>query len=147
MRRLGCLAALALLSACSMTSPGQSPAPQDTPSPTDSRFVTAPPLPSATAPSGTPVTLPESRLAAIRSDLTGRGVDVAGLSVVSAESVTFNDSSLGCPKPGVQYTQAQVPGLRVVVTAAGASYDYRFGRGDNPVLCEQPAPGATSTTR
>ena len=129
-----------------MTSPGQTPS-AEVPSPAGSRFVTAPPLPSATTTSGTPVTVPEARLDAIRTDLTGRGVDVAALTVVSAESVTFNDSSLGCPKPGVQYTQAQVPGMRVVVSAAGATYDYRFGRGDSPVLCEQPTPGATSTTR
>jgi hypothetical protein len=29
---------------------------------------------------------------------------------VAAESKTFPDASLGCPEPGVQYAQAQVPG-------------------------------------
>lgn len=130
-----------------MTGPGQTAAPGGTPSPGGSRFSTAPPLPSAGTPSGTPVPLPQARLEAIRNDLTGRGVAIADLVVTSTEAVTFNDSSLGCPKPGVQYTQALVPGMRVVVQADGRHYDYRFGRGDTPTLCEQPGPGATSTTR
>ncbi len=59
----------------------------------------------------------------------------------------FNDGSLGCPKPGVQYTQALVDGMRVVVTAGGRTYDYRFGTGDTPVLCERAFPRASGSTR
>jgi hypothetical protein len=55
--------------------------------------------------------------------------------LLSAEAVTFSDSSLGCPTPGQSYTQALVDGLRVVVTAGGQTYDYRFGTGDAPKLC------------
>ena len=50
------------------------------------------------------------------------------------------------PAPGVQYTQAQVEGTRVVVEAAGRTYDYRFGANDTPHLC-QNGPAATSSTR
>lgn len=135
MRRLGCLFALALLSACSMTAPSPSPEPSPS-SPGSQQSGSASPRPGD--PSGSPVAVPPARLAAITADLRTRGVrdEVA---VVSAESVRFNDGSLGCPQPGVQYTQAQVDGMRVVVEAGGRQYDYRFGRTDKPRLCQNPS--------
>ena len=45
--------------------------------------------------------------------------------VVKAERVTWNDGSLGCPRPGMAYTQALVPGYWVVLEADGLTYDYR----------------------
>ncbi len=140
MRRLGTIAALLLLSACSAGTPGA------TPSNPASRFQSAEPMPSVSAPSGVPTTLSDARLAAIRADLTKRGVASDQVRVVSAQSVTFNDGSLGCPAPGQQYTQAQVEGVRVVVEAAGTQYDYRFGTSDTPHMC-QNGPAATSSTR
>ena len=99
---------------------------------------TRPPLqtttPGAIAPTGTPVEVPQDRWDAIVADLTGRGV-TATPELVSAEAVTFNDGSLGCASPGQSYTQAQVDGMRVVVTADGKTYDYRFGTGPTPKLC------------
>lgn len=141
MRRLAVIAALLLLSACATTTPGA------TPTNPASRFQTTGPLPSASVPSGPSTTVSDVRLAAIRADLTKRGVASDQVRVVSAQSVTFNDGSLGCPKPGVQYTQALVDGMRVVVALGGRTYDYRFGTGDTPVLCEPAAPRASSSTR
>lgn len=138
---------LALVSACSMNPTPASPGPQEsTPGPQPSRFITTEPLPSASVPSGTPATLSAPRLAAIQADLRTRGVAPEAVQVISAENVTFNDGSLGCPAPGQQYTQAQVEGTRVVVEAAGTQYDYRFGTSDTPHLC-QNGPAATSSTR
>ncbi|MFT4295428.1 MAG: hypothetical protein QM582_08445 [Micropruina sp.] len=56
--------------------------------------------------------------------------------MISVEKVRFNDGSLGCAQPGVKYTQSQVDGMRVIVEADGRRYDYRFGNGDVPRLCE-----------
>ncbi|MBD3756751.1 MULTISPECIES: hypothetical protein [Microbacterium] len=99
---------------------------------------TRPPLqtttPGAIAPTGTPVEVPPDRWDAIVADLTDRGV-TATPELVSAEAVTFNDGSLGCASPGQSYTQAQVDGMRVVVTSDGKTYDYRFGNGPTPKLC------------
>ena len=142
MRRLGTLSVLLLLTACA--APG---VPVDSPSPQASRFQTTGPMPSASAPSGTPAPVPDAKLQAIHADLAARGVATDQVQVVSAEQVTFNDGSLGCPSPGVQYTQAQVDGMRVVVQAEGRTYDYRFGTTDTPKLCERPGPRATETTR
>jgi hypothetical protein len=141
MRCLAIVAALLLLSACASGTPGA------TPTNPASRFQTTEPLPSASTPSGFSATLSEARLGAIRADLAGRGVQTDQLRVVSAQSVTFNDGSLGCPAPGVQYTQAQVKGMQVVVEAAGRRFDYRFGAGDSPKLCERGGPAVSSATR
>ena len=143
MRRLGCLLALLVLSACSVTPPPSPEPRQSSPGPQPSRFQTAPPLPST--PSGTPAELPPQRLAAIESELRGRGA-TGDIVVVSAENVRFNDGSLGCPRPGVQYTQALVDGMRVIVEADGRRYDYRFGQGDVPQLCDRAVPGAVRSS-
>jgi hypothetical protein len=51
------------------------------------------------------------QLVAARRDLAGRiGVTEREILFVSAEGRTFGDASLGCPEPGIQYAQAQVPG-------------------------------------
>ncbi|MEA2619317.1 MAG: hypothetical protein QOC97_90 [Chloroflexota bacterium] len=53
------------------------------------------------------------------------GVGVDQVIILSAVSVTFPDSSLGCPLPGMAYSQIVTDGYRIVATAAGATYDYR----------------------
>jgi hypothetical protein len=63
------------------------------------------------------------------------------LEVLSAEAVTWSDGSLGCPMPGMVYTQALVPGFRVRIRAGGKELDYHAGRTGAPVLC--PAGRAT----
>ena len=95
----------------------------------------SPPPPSASP--GPTADVPPKRWAAIISDLTSRGVPTDSVALVSARSVTWNDGSLGCPKPGQSYTQAQVTGMQVIVSVGAVSYDYRFGRSDNPQLCQR----------
>ncbi len=56
--------------------------------------------------------------------------------VNSAKSVTWNDGSLGCPKPGQSYTQALVDGFQVVLEVDGEQFDYRSARGSSVRLCE-----------
>ena len=57
------------------------------------------------------------------------------LVILRAESVIWNDGSLGCPDPGMLYTQAQVNGYWVVIDAAGRKYDFRVGSRGNFRLC------------
>jgi hypothetical protein len=45
------------------------------------------------------------------------------------------DGSLGCPQPGMLYTQVLTPGYQVVVEAGGEEYDYRMGRTGTFRLC------------
>ncbi len=89
---------------------------------------------------GTPGPVPEALLAQLRADLRARRGDDGEARLVRAESVTWPDGALGCPAPGITYTQALVPGYQVVFEADGGRWDYRVGAGGAFRLC-----GATVT--
>jgi hypothetical protein len=75
------------------------------------------------------------------ADLSQRtGLAAGQIQVLSVEPVTWNDGSLGCPKPGMMYTQALVNGLRIRLQAGGVVYEYHSGGNRPPFLCENPAP-------
>jgi hypothetical protein len=57
------------------------------------------------------------------------------LVVVRAEPVVWNDGSLGCPEPGMEYTQALVNGYWVLIRAINKTYDFRVGRDGSFRLC------------
>jgi hypothetical protein len=57
------------------------------------------------------------------------------VAIARAESVVWSDGSLGCPEPGMAYTQALVNGYWVIVEAAGKKYDFRVGSGGSFFLC------------
>ena len=73
--------------------------------------------------------------AALTDAVKRTGVSRNLLEVVSAEAVTWSDGSVGCPMPGMMYTQALVPGFRVRIRAGGKELDYHAGRTGAPVLC------------
>lgn len=92
--------------------------------------------------------VPEELLNAMQQDLVARlSTGDANISVVVAESVTWNDGSLGCPEPGRMYTQAIVPGYRVVLELAGRRYFYHADSAGYFVPCDVqlmlPRPGKT----
>src|SRR5438552_6799665 len=62
-------------------------------------------------------------------------VDREQLVIVRAESVVWHDGSLGCPEPGMMYTQALLNGYWVVIEAAGQNYYFRVGSGGSFRLC------------
>ena len=69
---------------------------------------------------------PTALMDAIKTDLaTHTGADPSSFAVIRSESVVWNDGSLGCPQPGVMYTQAIVPGYWIVLDHDGTAYDYR----------------------
>lgn len=74
---------------------------------------------------------------------SGRAPD--RITLVNAESVTWRDGSLGCPWPGMLYTDALVPGYRVRLRDGGEVLDYHAGERGGLVLCppglaREPAP-------
>ncbi len=74
--------------------------------------------------------------AAVRAALAAVGLpEGSAVTVVRAEAVLWPDGSLGCPRPGVMYTQAEVPGYWVELDVADQHFDYRFGDLDIPVPC------------
>lgn len=109
-----------------------------------SKYVQTMPVPSEEAISAP---APDTLVEAVRKDLDGRSLVGADAKVVESRKVTWNDGSLGCPAPGVSYTQAKVEGWQVIVEVGGQQYDYRFaGEGGTPTLCESPVLGTPSNT-
>lgn len=83
--------------------------------------------------------VPGELLARIRADAAARlGVEPAALQVIRAEAVTWNDGSLGCPRPDVLYTQALEPGYWVVLRAGEQQLDYRARESGYFLICEAP---------
>ena len=95
-----------------------------------------------------PVTgeVPQDLLDAILDDAEARsGIKPDGITIVRAEAVIWNDGSLGCPEPGVVYTQALVSGYWVVLEADGDEYDYRANDRRIFFLCQQRLPPRIGT--
>ena len=111
------------------------PAPDITQKPGVSRVPVLPGSPDPGDGEGVP---PDVVQAAVDDAATRAGVDPSAVTVVSAESVTWPDGALGCPKPGSMYTQALTPGYRVVVEAGGVRYDYRSTQRGDVRWCEDP---------
>jgi hypothetical protein len=85
-----------------------------------------------------PTTQPEPLpiVAPARDDLARRlGVDPDEIEVISTEQVTWPDASLGCPQPGMSYTQSLVEGSKVVLGYEERAYVYHAGDDDEPFLC------------
>lgn len=101
--------------------------------------------PTASGSSASPDGLPDDLRAAILADATAfLDVDASTVSIVSAEAVTWNDGSLGCPKRGVVYIQMLIDGFRVIVGAGDQQLDYRTGRKGEFKRCEGFQPGGAS---
>ncbi|HEY4570725.1 MAG TPA: hypothetical protein VIH10_14715 [Kribbella sp.] len=124
-------AAAVLLVAC-----GNESATGGQPSMTPSSSSSQPGTPSG---SGSQPASPGSVVDQATADLSKRlGVDAAAVTVVSSDEVTWPDGSLGCPEPGMRYTQALVPGNRTILEVDGKQYHYHSGGHRAPFLCEHP---------
>jgi hypothetical protein len=122
------------------TTPGSSVPPSSVPPSTPPLSVTPPP------PASSPGSFPGTAMDPSSPLVTDAVADLAGqldlspddVTVVAAREVTWPDGSLGCPEPGMMYTQALVDGTLVVLEADGQRYEYHGG---TPlVLCENPKP-------
>ena len=77
----------------------------------------------------------QSIVAAAKQDAVARGLPAQAITVQSAQRVTWRDGSLGCPAPEMQYTQALVPGWRVILRVGDATYDYHAAANGHLILC------------
>ena len=72
------------------------------------------------------------------ADLSDRlGVAVNDIRVVQARSVQWGSGALGCPEEGMNYTQAIVPGVLVILETNGVSYRYHGRAKANLVYCPE----------
>ena len=88
----------------------------------------------------TPVTgeVPAKLLDVILKDLAGRtGAALEKIAVIQSQATIWNDGSMGCPQPGVMYTQALVNGYWVILQIGNQKYDYRAAQTGYFFLCER----------
>ncbi len=169
-RVVGVTLALALaLSACgSQTDPGGpasssspasgttteplTPTTKDEPvTPTDGPTTGPVPVPGTALPTGPvpPAVLAAPPVQDAIADLAAReAVSPSDVSVAGYAEVTWSDGSLGCPEPGMMYTQALVPGEQLVLQVAEQLFSYHAASGKAFAYCASPVPPAGgSTTR
>ncbi len=106
--------------------------------------VTATPAPR---PTELPAELLQAQAAAIAALAAQVGVPAAQITVVSLETVTWNDGCLGVVRMGVMCAQMVTPGYRIVLRANGRQYEYHTNH-DGSVLVDatgQPTPPPAAT--
>lgn len=96
------------------------------------------PRPSGSVP---PEVVGSATIQAAVADLAERlGVPPADIEVIEVREVTWSDGGLGCPQPGVGYTQALVNGQLVVLSHNGTAYEYHSGPNRPLFYCADPRP-------
>jgi hypothetical protein len=70
--------------------------------------------------------------------LVDDGVDPDTIEVVLAEPVVWSDGSIGCPEPGMMYTQALVDGYRIVLDVDGDEVAFHGQSAQPPFRCDGP---------
>ena len=73
------------------------------------------------------------------SDLAERlQIEPQTITVTRVEVVTWPNGSLGCPEPGMMYTQALIDGFFIQLQVGDQRYNYHSGSRGAPTLCESP---------
>jgi hypothetical protein len=110
------------------------------PAPATSVAIARPPIAGIVQPTPGPeggAVMPDALRERLLDDLARRaGVDRSAIQIESVEAVIWNDGSLGCARPGFEYTQATQEGFRVLLNAGGARYDYRATLRGGLIVCE-----------
>jgi hypothetical protein len=65
-------------------------------------------------------------------------VSESAVVLAHAEQLTWSDGSLGCPQPGQMYTQALVPGFRVVASTPEGDFLYHTDSHGQVLVCGPP---------
>jgi len=89
----------------------------------------------AAAPAG-----PDARMGALARAALAKelGVAEADIAVVAVEEAEWRDSSLGCPKPGMNYLQVITPGYKIILEAQGKRYEFHSDADGRVVRCDKP---------
>ena len=78
----------------------------------------------------------EKMIELVRNHLAEKvGMATEQILLSEVKAVVWRDASLGCPKPAVDYIQVETPGYRIVLEAAGNTYNYHTDQDKRFVLC------------
>jgi hypothetical protein len=79
---------------------------------------------------------PNEQIAYSKQDLATRlGLTVDAIKVSGATPVSWRSGALGCPKPGMSYTDVLVPGIWIVLRVDKVIYRYHGVPGGQPFYC------------
>jgi len=67
-------------------------------------------------------------------------ISVTEINLTEATSVTWSDSSLGCPQEGMVYAQVLTPGYLILLEHGGNTFEYHASTSDSIITCENPFP-------
>ena len=71
-----------------------------------------------------------------RKDLADRlGIELDSITLAGARQVNWRSGALGCPKPGMSYTQALVPGVLILLNVGDEAYGYHAKSDGKPFYC------------
>ena len=83
----------------------------------------------------------QSLIEIAKADLAQRlSIAVSQINVRDYRTVLWPDDSLGCPQPGVTYTEVPVPGYLVILESRGKEFEYHANLKNYVFYCENPTP-------
>ncbi|GAB1263700.1 hypothetical protein NBRC116493_31470 [Aurantivibrio infirmus] len=62
----------------------------------------------------------------------------AEITVKTEEEVTWNNGAMGCPQPEGVYSQALIPGYRIILIANDREYAFHGRNNGEPFYCQTP---------
>lgn len=81
---------------------------------------------------------PKEQIAYSKQDLATRlGLSADRINVSGAKAVTWRSGALGCPKPGMSYTDVLVPGVWIILRVDNSIYRYHAIPGGQPFYCPE----------
>lgn len=90
---------------------------------------------------------PRKQIDFSKQDLATRlGLEADMIKVSGATSVHWRSGALGCPKPGMSYTDALVPGVWIVLQVNNRAYRYHAIPFGQPFYCPDERAEAPATT-
>ena len=87
--------------------------------------------------------IPESQMLIekAKADLAQRlSIPASQINTRDIRKVLWPDNSLGCPQPGMTYTQAVVQGYLILLESTGKEFEYHADLGNDVFYCENPTP-------
>jgi hypothetical protein len=81
------------------------------------------------------MTMQEQVAWSIRDLAQRRGVAAESITVSNARPVTWRSGAIGCPQPGMNYTEALVPGVSILLKTGDEMVVYHAVVGGEPLLC------------
>lgn len=81
--------------------------------------------------------VPDDLMQKVRQHLAQRtGADPASFQVIEGRFVEWPNGAMGCPQPGMNYTQQPVRGYLVVLEHTDRKFDYRVTESGLMMICE-----------